>query len=214
MTTAATTVATAPRAIDGLIELGRFGLRTLAVELGMFEDATFKMSFQSMSAQEQATAILAKLHEVDGTKAPGKAAGKAAKATGTPARTPVTTTAAKGADANGKVKSEAAADTSGNASKVLEMLGEIKDSYDSLLGEIQAMRGELQTTQYNVSGTNLLVTLGISLALQMSENVLSAPAKDVLAAALDQMNDITPQLQELVTTTLGDAPDADEGNEK
>lgn len=205
MTTATVSVATASRDPEVLKEVGRFGLRTLAMELGMFDDANYKVAFQGMNAGDQAQAVATKLIEKDGGKPKGaKAAGKA---TTTPPRTPVTGSKASST----KQDAEPSAESAGvNAAKLLEAFQELNSNYAALLEEVQAHRAETQALQNNVSGTNTLVCLGVSLALQMSEEVLKAPPAQVLAAAIDQMGDIMPQLEELISSQAGGPPDDDD----
>lgn len=216
MTTATVTVANASRDPEVLKDAGRFGLRTLAMELGMFADASYKIAFQGLTAEKQAEAIVAKLHELDGTKAAPKAGGKgkgAAAPTGAaaPPRTPVTT---KDKPAAGKDTGTTGDSAGLNATKILEAFNELNANYAALLEQVQAARQEIQTVQSNVSGTNTLVCLSVSLALQMSEQVLNAPPAAVLAAAIEQMGEIQPQLEELVAAqTEEGGGDENEGND-
>jgi hypothetical protein len=65
------TIATAPRTREGLIALGRFGLRKLAQELGLIssadDEASFngRVAFMGSSTEQQAKRVLEALHAVD-----------------------------------------------------------------------------------------------------------------------------------------------------
>ena len=65
MTTTKTSVATAPRDLEALKKQGRFNLRCLAEELGVFSNEQSKSSFMSMAHDAQAENIFKMLKDVD-----------------------------------------------------------------------------------------------------------------------------------------------------
>lgn len=213
MTATAISVESAPRDLEALTKLGRFNLRNLGEACGAYDinNGNEKQAFLKLDNDAQAQAILTRLIGLD----KGKAGGGASKAV---VRTPVT-----GGKASGKAAS-AGAPTGGpgeaavgNAGAVLTLLSEIRDSQKALESKYDTLSAEIGALQGHIAGTNKLVSVSVSLALQLSEQVLNAPADDVLKGAIEQLSTVEPQLLQLVGASeeegSGNEDDDAEGNE-
>lgn len=195
MTTTNCTAATAPRNQEELQKLGRFILRNLGEEIPVWKNNDEKQAFLKLTTEEQAAEVLKGLQ---GMGKPAKPAGAAGGAK----REPVTNGSKKPAGAASGAAQTRAADTSQggapseNLAALLELLGEVKTNQEALLEKYEELSSAVDLVQQSVAGTNKLTMVAVSLALQVSENVLSAPMASVLEAAIGQLPDIEPMLRD------------------
>ncbi len=204
----AATVETCPTTVEEIVALGRYNLRALADQFGLLADSDSKQSFLKLSTEDQAAAIHAAKVDHDKQKGGGKTTTKAAVT-----RTPVTSKAAKTPAAG--ATSTAAADAGnqsagGNAAIVLEKLNELIASVSGLREEVATCREEVAMAQGTIAGTNRLSMVSVSLALMVSENLLNDAPASVLANAIAQVDDIEPQLREILESQGGDEASGNE----
>jgi len=213
MTQTLATFTTAPRDLDSLIKLGRFALRNLGQEVPAWDTDDERQAFLKLGTNEQAAAVLKALLERDKRE---KGGGKAATTTAAAAAAATTTAKTRTpSNKNSSAAAEPAAATSGgdvggNAAAVLALLADIKSSQERLEEKVDELASGNAALQGQLAGNNKLVQVAVSLALQMSEQVLGAPISDVLQGAIDQLGDIESTLAEVVE---GAAPDNNAGNE-
>lgn len=200
MTATAISTESAPRDLEALTKLGRFNLRNLGEACGAYSsnNGEEKQAFLKLDNEAQAQAIFARLLEIDKAKKGGATAAPSKSVV----RTPVTGGKAAG---GGKAQAEAAAtggasgeSAGGNASAVIAMLTEIRDNQKALSDKYDSLSGEISALQGHIAGTNKIGCVAVSLALQLSEQVLQAPADDVLKAAIDQLESVEATLTQLV----------------
>src|SRR6478735_10779892 len=207
MTQTLATFTTAPRDLDSLIKLGRFALRNLGQEVPAWDTDDERQAFLKLGTNEQAAAVLKALLERDKRE---KGGGKAATTTAAAAAAATTTAKTRTpSNKNSSAAAEPAAATSGgdvggNAAAVLALLADIKSSQERLEEKVNELASGNAALQGQLAGNNKLVQVAVSLALQMSEQVLGAPISDVLQGAIDQLGDIESTLAEVVE---GAAPD-------
>lgn len=212
MTTTNATASTAPRDLDSLLKLGRYQLRTLAAEFGGLSNNEEKQAFLSLDTNKQAEAVLALIQAADGG---GKSGGKP-KAGGAVVRTPVTGKGAGTKAAGTAATGGAAASTDGNpgvnAGRVLELLETILGEITQIKERLDNVEGQNEATQSAIGGVNRLTCVAVSLSLQVSETVLSAPIEGVLQSAIEQIPQIQPILDELLDAPAAGDEGAGEGN--
>lgn len=209
MTQTAVTYADAPRDLDGIVKLGRFTLRLLGEEIPVYTNGDEKQAFLKMDTNAQAAAVLKAIQERDKREK----GGGGSKTTSKPAvtRTPSNKGAAKEnveAPATGNVQG---GDVGGNTAALFALLKEIKDGQTALEEKVDALMNSTDTIQGQIAGNNKLVSVGVSLALQMSEQVLNTAADSVLTMAIEQLPGIEDQLNEIVGG--GDENEGGSGNE-
>lgn len=200
----AATVETCPTTVEEIVALGRYNLRALADQFGLLADSDSKQSFLKLSTEDQAAAIHAA--KVDHDKQKGGGGKTTTKAAVT--RTPVTSKAAKAPAAGATSASTADAgnqSAGGNAAVVLEKLNELITAVSNLSQEVTACREEIALTQGTIAGTNRLSMVSVSLALMVSENLLNDAPASVLANAIAQVEDIEPQLREILESQSEEA---------
>lgn len=217
MTTTQLSIETAPRDLEALAKQGRFNLRMLAEELGVFGTEASKQSFMGMSSEQQAENLLKLLQERD--KPAGKGGGGGAAA-GAGKRTP--TTAKADAAKNGKATGGAATGAGGgtqaapageNAGKLLEKLDAILKAQEELATRVDELTGAVEQLQSVGAGTNRFVTVAIGLSLKLAEQVLNAGPSQVLKAVMDDMPEVEAALAELAPAEDADEEEAGEGEE-
>jgi hypothetical protein len=222
MTATQISVSTAPREIEGLKKAGRFNLRVLAQELGLFENEAAKTAFMSASNDQQAETVLKYLLEKDGgPKTSGKGGGGAASG-----RAPSTKNAGKGAATNGKATGEPAAGSGGGgtqatggaavgagAEKILQKLQELIEKVDGFQGEIENLNNAVTQLQGISAGTNRFVALSIGLSGQLAQQVLGAGLEQILDVTLEDMPAVEAAMKRMAPVEEADEAE-DEGNEE
>jgi hypothetical protein len=211
MTQTTVTYADAPRDLDGILKIGRFQMRLLGEDIPAYSNGDEKQAFLKMDSSGQAAAIFKAIQERDKREK----GGSVAKTTTKPAvsRTPSNKGAAKEnveAPAAGNV--QGGGDVGGNTAALFALLKEIKDGQAALEEKVDALAEGQGIIQGQIAGNNRLVSVGISLALQMSEQTLNAPAEAVLTMAIEQLPSIEGTLNELVGGEGGE-DEGDSGNE-
>lgn len=192
MSQSAVSVTDAPRDLDKLKALGRFNLRRLAEELGVFSTEAAKGAFMNGTNEQMGQAVYEALMKLDGES--GKAAPAAAGK-----RTPVT---------NGKTSkpketettTAAPAASSAPAAGVQELLAAIsglKESVDSLSERLENLEAGQENANALVSGTNRLLVTGLVLNLMLAEEVLKGGRKDIIEAAVADSEGLIESLREL-----------------
>jgi len=219
MTTTQISVATAPRDIAGLKNLGRFNMRILAQELGAFEQEETKTAFMQQSTDEQVAFVHKLLLEKDGGGKASKGAGGASP------RQPSTKGAAKGGGVVGKPAGEAAKGTGGGgtatagpavgagAEKLLAAIGELNekiDGFNETLGNLQTAVEQLQGIS---AGTNRFVALAIGLSGKLAEQVMGASLAQIIDVVLEDMPAVEEAMKRMAPAAEEDEePEA--GNEE
>lgn len=224
MTATQITVATAPRDLEGLKKAGRFNLRVLAQELGIFNSETDKTSFMQASNDQQAETVLKYLQEKDGgPKNTGKGGG------GATGRSPSTKNAGKGPA--GKATGEAAAGTGGGgaaaasgtggsatvgagAEKILTKLQELIEKVDGFQGSVDNLAERVSSLEGISAGTNRFVALSIGLAGKLAEQVLGASLEQILDVTLEDMPTVEAAMKRMAPAEDEEGEDSDEGNEE
>jgi len=210
MTQTVLTFETAPRALDDLAKLGRYTLRSLGEEIPAWSNNDEKQAFLKLDTGAQAAAVFKAIQEREKReKGGGKPAAAAPKTVTT--RTPSN----KSATAAAKEPAAAAAssDVGGNTAQLFELLNTIKENQERLEEKVDVLAASQQEVPGLIAGNNKLVALSVSLALQMSEQVLDAAAAKCLETAIEQLPDIEAQLADLVGAG-GEGEEADNsGNE-
>lgn len=205
MTTTQVTAQSAPRDTEGLSKLGRFNLRILAQEIGMFDSEANKGAFMSLNSEGQVKAVQAKLAELDGATAStpartpsnkGAKGGAKAAANGAAAATPAASQAAPAAGA---------APAGAASAQLLAKLDAMASAVEGLREEVSNLAGQLAQTQSMTAANNRFVTVAIGLSLKLAEQVLEAGAEQVLGAVIDDMP--------MVEQALSSLPGAEEGDE-
>lgn len=207
MTTTQFTVATAPRDAAALEKSGRFNLRVLAQELGIFAANESKQAFLSMDAKTMADTVLQNLLAVDGKKPSN---GAAVAAGGAAKRQPSNSGSKRGTATAAAASNEGSSAQAGaGAEKLLAAIQQNSEALQGVREAVEVMSETLAGLTGHIAGTNKLVALDIQLALTMAEQVLNAPPVQVLAAAIEDLGGIEPQLRDLVG---GGEPDEEEGD--
>ncbi len=209
MTQTTVTFADAPRDLDGILKLGRFQMRLLADEVPAYSNGDEKQAFLKMDSPGQAAAIYKAVQERDKREKGGGGGSSSKTTTAKPAvsRTPSN----KGAT---KENVESPASTGGgdvgsNTAALFALLKELKDGQTDLEAKIDALTESQDTIQGQIAGNNKLVSVGISLALQMSEQVLNASAEQVLTLAIEQL----PNIEETLNNLVGGGDEGNDGGE-
>jgi hypothetical protein len=208
MTQTIATYESAPRNLEELIKTGRFTLRSLGAEIPAWDNEDERHAFLKMTTEQQAAAVLKSMLERD-KKEKGGGSKSAAAATETPktsTRTPSNKSASKASEA--AAAPSGGGDVGGNVAALLTLLNELKAGQDALEQRVTEVLESNAALQAQLAGNNKLAQVSVSLALQMSEQVLNQPGGAVLEAAIEQLSDIADQLAEIVEP----AQDADEGN--
>lgn len=191
--------------LEDLAKLGRYTLRSLGEEIPAWGNNDEKQAFLKLETGQQAAAVFKAIQERSKRE---KGGGKpATTATKTPAtRTPSNkSSTAAPKEIAATTPSE---DVGGATAQLLELLTSIKESQERLEEKVDAVITACGDNLPGlIAGNNKLVAVSVSLALQMSEQVLNAPASGVLQTAIEQLPEIEGQLAELV----GDGND--EGND-
>ena len=224
MTSTQLSIETAPRNLDGLKNIGRFNLRTLAQQLGHFESEANKTAFLQLSNDQQAETVLTLLNEKDGNTgkpAKGGATGRApstknvGKTTGAGASKP----AGEAANGSGGGAAAAAGNSGGTpsgagAEKILKAIGEFKEVCEGIKESVDALAGRISVLEGISSGTNRFVTFGLGLELKLAEQVLGAGAEQVLEVVLEDMPIIEAAIKKLPAADDEEAEgdDEEEGN--
>lgn len=217
MTTTNVTIETAERNHDALVKYGRFILRNLADALPVWGNNDEKQSFLKLGTDDQAKAVHAGLLEWDkknkgggGTKAATGAKRDPVANGKSAAKAPAASTREPAASGN----EQTGGSGNGNLSQLLELLGEIKQNQEALATKQEELESAIAAVHEDVAGGVKISSVAISLALQMSETVLNAPAAGVLEAAISQLADIEPMLQDIIrSASAADEDENDAGNE-
>lgn len=219
MTATQLTPETAPRDLEGLKKAGRFNLRVLAQQLGIFETEANKTAFMQASNDQQAETILKLLQEKDGggkaskggggaaasgrspsTKNAGKAAGAAGKATGTPAA----------GSGGGGASSEAG--VGAGAAAILNAINELKETVEGYKDSVDNLQASVDQLQGISAGTNRFVALSIGLSAKLGEQVLGASLDQILDVVLEDMPAVEAAMQRMAPAEEEEAEAEDEGN--
>lgn len=195
MSQSAVSIADAPRSAEQLSGLGRFNLRRLAEDLGLFVNEAAKGAFMNGSNQQMGQAVFEGLTKFDAEA--GKGAG-----TAEPKRTPVNKTKATTTPKETPAASTLAADTEQPTVGVKEILGALNALQmlmDALAERQDALENEQGTTNALVAGTNRLLVTNLVLNLMLAEEVMKGGPgrKDVLEAAVSDTAGVVEILKEL-----------------
>lgn len=221
MTSTQVTVETAPRDLEGLKKAGRFNLRVLAQELGLFEKEADKTAFMQASNDQQAETVLKYLLEKDGgPKATGKGGGGVA--TG---RSPSTKNAGKAAGTVSKATGDASAGSGGGgaaagstsvgagAEKILQKLGELIEKVEGFTASVDNLADRVSHLEGISAGTNRFVALSIGLSGKLAEQVLGAGLEQILDVTLDDMPAVEAAMKRMAPVEeANEDEDEEEGN--
>lgn len=216
MTATQISVETAPRDLELLKKVGRFNLRVLAQELGLFKSEESKQAFMQATNDQQSDTIYKALMEKDGVspKASGKGGGGAP--TG---RSPSTKNAGKTAGTVGKPAGEAATGAGGGgatsgagavgagAEKIIQKLQELVEKVDGFQSSIDNLTEAVGQLQGISAGTNRFVALSIGLSAKLAEQVLGASLDQILDVVLEDMPAVEAAMQKM-------APADEDGDEE
>jgi hypothetical protein len=209
MSQSAVSITDAPRDLEKLQALGRFNLRRLAEELGVFKDEATKGAFMNGTNPQMGQAVYEALVKFDAES--GKASAPAAAK-----RTPVT----NGKTSKPKETETPAASTpsAAPAAGIQELLGAInglKDAIGELAERLENVEGYQETTNAMVSGTNRLLVTQLVLNLMLAEEVMKGGPgrRDVLEAAISDTEGVITTLRELDPDLVPDAAEAEEEEE-
>lgn len=220
MTTTQISVATAPRDIPGLKNLGRFNMRILAQELGGLDLEETKTAFMQQTTDEQAAFVHRLLAEKDGT------GGKASKgAGGASPRQPSTKGAAgKSNGAASKAAGEPAQSTGGGgtasasvgagAEKILAAINALNTRLDEFQEGQANLQAAVQQLQVIGAGTNRFVALAIGLSGKLAEQTLGAGLGQIIDVVLEDMPMIEAAMQRMAPVADADDEETTEGNEE
>lgn len=211
MTTTKTSVATAPRDLEALKKQGRFNLRCLAEELGVFSNEQSKSSFMSMANDAQAENIFKLLKDVD--KRNGGGGGDAGGAEEQPVRQPSTKTTSKKNTTPAATSTGASpasdAKIGDGAAKILSAIQE----QTAAIQEVGALLKELtQAVQVIDAGTERNIrftTMAVGLSLKLAEESLNAGADAIIPAVIDDL----PIVEKHLAAVAGIAEE-DDGEEE
>ena len=201
----AVTIETAPRTADQLAKLGRFALRTLAIQLGRMGTEEQKSAFMSLDNDRMATELLSDLLKIDKDKAGPSAP---VVATATVVRTPVAEekpvvrAPSNGATAPKSQETPARPETpSVGVAQVVQKLTDIEVALRNELVEIKdrldAIEGEQEYTAKVSRANNSLAIIGMNLALILAEEVVKGPREEVLKAAIGDFGAVVATLAKL-----------------
>ncbi len=208
MSQSAVSITDAPRDLEKLQALGRFNLRRLAEELGVFKDEATKGAFMNGTNPQMGQAVYEALVKFDAES--GKASAPAAAK-----RTPVT---------NGKTSKPPketetpAASTPGAAptagiQELLAAIGGLKEVVEGLSERLDGIEAGQETTNAMVSGTNRLLVTSLTLNLMLAEEVMKAPRNAVLQDAVADTEGVIATLRELDPNLVPDEAEAEEEEE-
>ena len=211
MTTTKTSIATAPRDLEALKKQGRFNLRCLAEELGVFSHEQSKSSFMSMANDAQAENIFKLLKDVD--KRNGGGGGDAGGAEEQPVRQPSTKTTSKKNTTPAATSTGASpasdAKIGDGAAKILSAIQE----QTAAIQEVGALLKELtQAVQVIDAGTERNIrftTMAVGLSLKLAEESLNAGADAIIPAVIDDL----PIVEKHLAAVAGIAEE-DDGEEE
>jgi len=222
MTTVKINLENAPNDYDGMLKLGRFNLRLLAQELGVFATEKDKAAFMQLKNEEQATELLSLVQSKrGGGKKPAAsrqpATGKAGAATArkpaaaaepeeTEARTPVTDPAA--------ARSPATAAVAAGASKTMELLKTISERCEGMSGLAENVEGSLGGMQSSIEALSVAVMFNSALTLLSLEQAAAGQMsrEEIVSMALEEIPGIKTILE--ANTPGGEDEEVlDQGNE-
>ncbi len=221
MTTTQITVDTAPRDLEGLKKIGRFNLRLVAQQLGVFATEAAKAAFMQQPNDAQAETVKKLLDAHFGTKTTGSGGGGKAAGTGRQPSTKnagkattVTTTAEPAAEEAASTSSGSGGKAAGggggeNAAKLLAAIQGIRDDYAGLREAVENLTASINQLQGISAGTNRFVAMSIGLTGKLAEQVLGAPLEQVLEVVVDDM----PAVENAMRSMPG-ADEAEEGGEE
>jgi hypothetical protein len=211
---------TAPDNYEDMLKLGRFNLRLLAQELGVFASEKNKASFMQLKNEDQATELVSLVQQARGgggkkpaarqpatgktgaTKKPGAAATSAPAEETT--RAPVTDPAAS--------RAPATAAAAAGASKSLELLKVISERCEGMIGLAGNVEGALSGLQSSIESLSAAVMFNSSLTLLSLEQAAAGQMsrEDIISMALEEIPGIKTILE---ANAPADEEYTEEGNE-
>jgi hypothetical protein len=195
--------------LEDLAKLGRYTLRSLGEEIPAWGNNDEKQAFLKLETGQQAAAVFKAIQERSKQEKGGGKPAAAASAKPAATRTPSNKSTAAAAKEPAAV---ASGDVGGATAQLLELLTSIKEAQERLEEKVDALSSACEANIPGmIAGNNKLVAVSVSLALQMSEQVLNAPASGVLQTAIEQLPEIEGQLAELVGDS-GNGEGDDSGN--
>lgn len=159
----------APRNHTELAKIGRFQLRQLADELGLFTSEDVKMAYQVLDTKDQAQQVLDALNALD------KGGGGAP-----PADAPTTKTKRQPKTSEDAPPAGGGGGSDPRVGQVLEVL--------------EAQGKVLTNISVQLEGLRALVATSASLTLLVGEQALGAGRQEILAAALDDIGVVLKQV--------------------
>ncbi len=212
MTTQQITPENAPRDAEQLSKIGRFHMRTLADQLGVFATNEGKTAFMALSPEGMGQELLRLLTEVDKAKGKASAAG---------VRNPVTSKSKGQSAAAGKSGGESATATAGGGTqaagaavpgseKLLALISAQGEAIKELGAQLAALKESVDSASDAIAGSNRLAQLGIVVSLTIAEEFLKAPREQVLETASDDMASLEAQLQQAWGTGGGEEEEEEE----
>lgn len=192
----------APRDPNELAKVGRFKLRRLAEEMGMFTDEASKSRFMAGSNNEMAQSLAVHLQAMDSNG--GTAPAVQAPVVVAPAQAPVARQPANEAEKIDQAEQQVTAGGNQAATALLQAItslrkevGDLAEKFDELRSEVEA-GGELQESlRESVRGTNRLSVIATALSLSLAEQVLEAPRDEVLQAAIGDQSTVAQLVAQL-----------------
>jgi hypothetical protein len=212
MNTSALTIKNAPRDPNELAKIGRFNLRRIAEELGLFTDEASKARFMAGKNTDMAQALAVHLQQLDQNGG--------APVVQPPNLTVVPNTPApQRQPSNEAAKAEPApqAQVNGNAGVVEALLKVINaqskkidlltEKVEELVSETNAFGEGLEVVKEVVRGNTRTSVISTALSLSLAEQVLQAPREEILQSAINDQTTVAALVAAL------DQEDEEEGKE-
>lgn len=217
MTTTQITVDTAPRDLEGLKKIGRFNLRLVAQQLGIFATEAAKTAFMQQSNDAQAETVKKLLDAHFATKGTGTAkpaatgrnpstknAGKAAAAASEPAADDNTGAATGGKGVGGGE----------NAAKILAAIQGLREECAGFRESIDNLTATISQLQGISAGTNRFVAMAIGLSGKLAEQTLGASLETVLEAVVEDMPAVEAAMRTMPGAEEEEAEEEEAGNDE
>lgn len=213
MSQSALTTQNAPRDPEELSKVGRFNLRYLAEQIGIFTDEASKGRFMNGSNKEMAQAIAMHLQAID----QGNGAAMVVQA---PMAVPTVAQPVQRSPSNDAARTPVAQEPVRTAAavpgptemlliqlgKILDKVTEVDNRIDEYVNAVQELSDKVEDLTGVLKGNSRLASLQTSLTLMLAEQVLQAPRKDVLGAAFND--------RETTATLVADLKKLDEDEEE
>ena len=223
MTTVKINLENAPNDYESMLKLGRFNLRLLAQELGVFATEKDKAAFMQLKNEEQATELLNLVQaKRGGGKKPAAARQPATGKTGAAAaRKPATAAASEPAETEARTpvndpaaaRSPATAAVAAGASKTMELLKTISERCEGMSGLAENVEGSLGGMQSSIEALSVAVMFNSALTLLSLEQAAAGQMsrEEIVSMALEEIPGIKTILE--ANTPGSEEEELEQGNE-